>query len=166
MFTARSGKQLSLFLAGAAFLGLTTAVTRRSVTRKIRSAMPKTFTPSYLGEGFGKVESAEGTLFALEALSLATLNTMSFGIMAAGGTAWAFDISSMDDLKARAMRHRRGGATGETDQDAEDTIEDWMASVLGKAEDTKEERDTKEWMAKLLEKAKDKKDEVVEGKKE
>lgn len=156
MFNARSAKQLSLFFAGAAFLGLTTAVTRRSVARKIKAAMPRLFQPSYLGEG-AKVESAEGTLFALEALSLATLNTFSFGIMATGGLAWAFDISSLDDLRARARKHRRGVVGGsEVDKDAEDTIEEWMASVLGKDGDGKEERDAKEWMAKLLVKAKDK----------
>ncbi|KAH8907792.1 hypothetical protein BR93DRAFT_926814 [Coniochaeta sp. PMI_546] len=161
MFTPRSAKQLSLFFAGAAFLGLTTAVTRRSVARKIKAAMPRFFEPSYLGEGT-KVESAEGTLFALEALSLATLNTFSFGIMATGGLAWAFDISSIEDLRARARKHRRG-VTGTKDQDAEDTIEDWMASVLGKEGDDKEERDAKEWMAKLLVKAKDKQE--AEGQK-
>jgi hypothetical protein len=116
-----------------------------------------------------KVDSAEGTLFALEALSLATLNTFSFGIMATGGLAWAFDISSLDDLKARARKHRRGEGQGkkvEGDADAEDTIEAWMASVLGKSEgEGKEERDAKEWMARLLVKAKDKADAEGEGKK-
>lgn len=159
MFTPRSYKQLSLFLAGAAFLGLTTAVTRRSVARKIKAAMPRYYNPSYLPDGVApKVDSAEGTVFALEALSLATLNTFSFGIMATGGLAWAFDISSIEDLRARARKHQQT-RKGEKDEEAEDTIEQWMASVLGKTEgEGKEERDAKEWMAKLLVKAKDKAD--------
>ena len=167
MFTPRSAKQLSLFAAGAVFLGLTTAVTRRSVARKIHAAMPKFYQPSYLGEG-AKVESAEGALFAFEALSLATLNTFSFGIMAAGGLSWAFDISSIDDLRARAAKHKRG-IQGTKDGEAEDTIEEWMASVLGKdgeknaeGEGNKDERDAKEWMARLMAGAKAK---VEEGKK-
>lgn len=154
-------KQLSLFLAGATFLGLTTAITRRSVARKIAAAAPRFYHPSYLPEGVApKGNSAEGTVFALEALSLATLNTFSFAIMAAGGISWAFDISSIDDLRARARRAQMV-RTGETDAEAEDTIEAWMASMLGKSEgeEGKEERDAKEWMARLLVKAKDK----VEG---
>lgn len=171
-FTPRSYKQLSLFLAGATFLGLTTALTRRSVARKIRDAAPRFYEPSYLGAAAAASKktaadsSAEGTLFALEALSLATLNTFAFGIMAAGGLAWAFDISTLDDLRARARRHQKagGGTRVEGDEEAEETIEEWMASVLGKDEkEGREERDAKEWMARLLVKAKDKAEE--EGKK-
>ncbi|KAB5559996.1 hypothetical protein GE09DRAFT_1115217 [Coniochaeta sp. 2T2.1] len=166
IFTSRSAKQLSLFAAGAVFLGLTTAVTRRSVARKIHAALPKFYQPSYLGEG-AKVESAEGALFAAEALGLATLNTFSFGIMAAGGFSWAFDISSIDDLRARASKHKRG-IQGTKDGEAEDTIEDWMASVLGKdgEEDGegKDERDAKEWMARLLVGAKAKAEAKKDGK--
>lgn len=174
MFTPRSMKQLTLFLAGATFLSLTTAVTRRSVVRKIRAAAPRFYHPSYHpppeggGRPKGAAESAEGTLFALEALGLATLNTFSFAIMATGGLAWAFDVSSLDDLRARARRHQLAGRTGEDDAEAEDTIEEWMASMLGKGgeaeEEGKEERDAKEWMATLLVRAKDKV-EAEEGKK-
>jgi hypothetical protein len=125
----RSLKQLTLFAAGAGFLALSSAITRRSVARKIKAAAPKFYQQSHITPG-ARADHAEGGLIALEALSLATLNTFSFGIMAAGGLAWAFDISSIDDLRARAMRHARDGA-GVQDEEGEKVIEEWMGNLMG-----------------------------------
>ena len=76
-------------------------------------------------------------MIALEALNLATLNVVSFAVMAAGGLSWAFDVSSVEDLRGMARRHITGQG-GKTDEAAEREIEEWAARVLlgkGKTED-------------------------------
>lgn len=72
-------------------------------------------------------------MVALEALSLATLNVLSWTMMVAGGALWAFDISSMDDLRRKV---RKGmGIEGRTEQDAEEEIEEWLATVLARRDE-------------------------------
>ncbi|OTB17147.1 hypothetical protein K445DRAFT_42784, partial [Daldinia sp. EC12] len=122
----RSLRQLGLFFAGAGFLTLSTIITRRAITRKRLATIPKFYHQS--NQQVSKMES-DSSLIALEALNLATLNVMGFGIMMTGGIAWAFDISSVDDLRTMARRHY--GATGaRTDEEAEREIEEWVAKVL------------------------------------
>jgi hypothetical protein len=128
IFSQRSMKQLGLFWAGAGFLALSTVITRRSVARKIRATIPSFFRPS--NQPVTKVDS-DSSLIALEALNLATLNVVGFGIMLTGGVSWAFDISSVDDLRAYARRHIGPGG-GKTDEEAEREVEEWVAKVLGK----------------------------------
>ncbi|KAK6952506.1 hypothetical protein Daesc_007046 [Daldinia eschscholtzii] len=126
ILSQRSLKQLGLFFAGAGFLTLSTIITRRAITRKRLATIPKFYHQS--NQQVSKMES-DSSLIALEALNLATLNVMGFGIMMTGGLAWAFDISSVDDL--RTMARRQYGATGaRTDEEAEREIEEWVAKVL------------------------------------
>lgn len=80
-------------------------------------------------------------MIALEALNLATINVISFGIMATGGLAWAFDISSVDELKERARASIRGQA-GALDADAEREFEEWAAKVLTKFGKTASEEES------------------------
>ena len=68
-------------------------------------------------------------LLAIEALNLATLNTVSFFTMLTGGAAWAFDISSIDDLRRMARSHI-GPPGAQTDDALEREIEEWAAKVL------------------------------------
>jgi high-affinity Fe2+/Pb2+ permease len=68
-------------------------------------------------------------MIAAEALGLATLNVFSFGIMLTGGIAWAWDISTLEDLRTRA-RQKLYGEAGALDEDAEKQMEEWMAKVL------------------------------------
>lgn len=81
--------------------------------------------------------SGDSSLIALEALNLATLNTIGFGIMMTGGVSWAFDVSSIDELRKLARRHI-GPEGGKTDEDAEREIEEWVAKILSRR-DTKEQ---------------------------
>ncbi|WYZ39184.1 hypothetical protein EsH8_III_001098 [Colletotrichum jinshuiense] len=129
LFASRAGKQLGLFFAGAGFFLFSTMITRRAVTRKQLAAFPKFYQPSH--SPAGKQGNPEGSLIALEALNLATLNVVSFAIMMTGGTAWAFDISSVQDLRYMARRSIQGAA-GQTDEAAEREFEEWAAKVLTK----------------------------------
>lgn len=84
---------------------------------------------------------------AFEALQLATLNVMSAAIMVAGGVAWALDISTIDDLRARARRSIDEAADMGLDPEAEKQVAEWMAKTLGldvDAEKQKEEAEAKE----------------------
>ncbi|KAI1772731.1 hypothetical protein F4818DRAFT_137952 [Hypoxylon cercidicola] len=126
ILSQRSLKQLGLFFAGAGFLSLSTLITRRAVARKHMMTVPKFYSQS--NRTVNKMQS-DSSLIALEALNLATLNVFGFGIMATGGLAWAFDISSVDDLRRMARRHI-GPEGGQTDEEAERQIEEWVAKVL------------------------------------
>ncbi len=123
-------KQLGLFFAGASFLSLSTLITRRAVVRKRLATIPSFYQPSNRPV---TTLGSDSSLIALEALNLATLNVIGFGIMCTGGLAWAFDMSSIDDLRRRA-RGRIGPTGGYTDEEAEREVEEWVAKILGRKE--------------------------------
>ncbi|KAI1328688.1 hypothetical protein F5Y16DRAFT_147438 [Xylariaceae sp. FL0255] len=131
----RSLKQLGLFFGGAGFLALSTLITRRSVSKKLVATIPKFYHQS--NRPVDKI-SSDSSLIALEALNLATLNVMGFAIMMTGGAAWAFDISSIEDLRAMA-RKQIHGPRGKTDEEAEQEIEEWVAKVLLRKEKKEQE---------------------------
>ncbi|TDZ44813.1 hypothetical protein CTRI78_v009303 [Colletotrichum trifolii] len=144
IFPSRVSKQLGLFFAGAGFLFFSTMITRRSIVRKQLAAFPKFYQPSH--SAAGKHGNPEGSMIALEALNLATLNVISFGMMMTGGVAFAFDITSIEDLRAMARRSIRGAA-GQTDEAAEKEFEEWAAKVLtkfGKTPDAGEDEAAKQ----------------------
>ncbi|KAI1851993.1 hypothetical protein JX266_002846 [Neoarthrinium moseri] len=124
----RSLRQMGFFFAGAGFLGLSTLITRRAVARKIVATIPRFYEPS--NRPVGKIDG-DGGFVAVEALGLATLNVFGFAIMSTGGLSWAFDISSVDELRSLARRHTRGGV-GETDEAAEQQIAEWAMDILQK----------------------------------
>lgn len=70
---------------------------------------------------------------AFEALNLATLNVFSVGMMAAGGALWAFDISSLEDMR-KMVRTNMGMDEVPRDQESEEEIEEWVASILSRKE--------------------------------
>ncbi|KAK5635774.1 hypothetical protein RRF57_011486 [Xylaria bambusicola] len=126
ILSQRSLKQLGLFFAGAGFLSLATFITRRSIARKQIATIPKFYTQSNRPvDNMG----SDSSLIALEALNLATLNVLGFGIMMTGGVSWAFNISSIDDLRRLARKHV-GPSGGRTDEEAEREVEEWVANVL------------------------------------
>ncbi|KAK6224931.1 hypothetical protein QIS74_03258 [Colletotrichum tabaci] len=129
LFQSRATKQLGLFFAGAGFFLFSAMITRRSVVRKQLAAFPKFYQPSHYAAG--KQGNPEGGMIAFEALNLATLNVFSFAMMMTGGAAWAFDVSSVDDLRDMAQRSIRGSAA-QTDEAAEREFEEWAAKVLTK----------------------------------
>lgn len=62
-------------------------------------------------------------------------------MMLGGGILYAFDISSLDDMR-RSVRASIGVDGPRTDEDVEKEIEEWIASVLnrGSKTDTEEKR--------------------------
>lgn len=129
----RALKQLTLFLAGSTFFALSSLITRRAVVRRYAATVPRFYAPSNRA-----TQAVNGHLEAFEALNLATINVMSFMVMLAGGTFWAFDISSMDDLRRKLRRKDKGElgvARGE--KGAEEEWEKWLAETLGRRYDKK-----------------------------
>ncbi|EFX01957.1 hypothetical protein CMQ_5028 [Grosmannia clavigera kw1407] len=156
IFSRRSLGQLGLFFAGATFVALSTTVTRRAVARRKLEAQLKFFQQSggtvskgggaaidsSLGDGAIAASAAadpnpapQGSLVALEALNLASLNVVSFFIMLAGGLSWALDLSSVDDLQHLSQRNLRGSLTGNYDvkaeEEAERELSEFMTRIMG-----------------------------------
>lgn len=130
----RTAKQLGLFFAGAAFLTTSALISRRAVNRKMIAHYPKLFHPSHHGPKpppRSPQDKSDDQLVAVEALGLATLNVMSFGVMLTGGVMFAFDISNVEDLRRRA-RASLYGPNGVLDEAADQQVEDWIADVLSR----------------------------------
>ncbi|KAK0628706.1 hypothetical protein B0T17DRAFT_459145, partial [Bombardia bombarda] len=134
-FSERSIKQASIFFGGAGFLAMSILLSRRAVARHIRKSRIQFYQPNHFSQAAKESQIAQAAagrepLVALEALNLATLNTVSFFIMLFGGAAWALDVSSLDDLrhKARASLY---GAAGATDEEAEREVAAWVYKVMG-----------------------------------
>lgn len=83
----------------------------------------------------------DNSLIAVEALGLATLNVFGFGIMTTGGLSWAFDVSSVAELRGMA-RKTLGEDGSKTDEEAEREVEEWVAKMLFK-KDGKDKGDQK-----------------------
>lgn len=139
IFSARSRKQLSLFFAGASFFALSTLVTRRALVRRYKASLPRFYQPSNQPSG-----NVNGALEAFEALNIATINVLSVGMMASGGLLWAFDISTTDELR-RKIRGGMGidGPEG-SEKNAEEDIEEWIATVLARKEEKQKKKEAKD----------------------
>lgn len=122
----RAQRQLGLFFAGAGFSIATLLITRRALIRRYKATLPKFYHPSN-----GPGPEINGSLEAAEALSLATINVFSVGMMGVGGLLYAFDISTVADMR-RDVRSRMGLDGIQTDQEAEEEIEELFASILEK----------------------------------
>ncbi|KAL1866435.1 hypothetical protein VTK73DRAFT_4714 [Phialemonium thermophilum] len=133
--TPRSLRQLGLFFAGAGFLTWSTLLTRRAVVRRQIAAFPKFYHPSHRAPTTFE-RKPEDALIAFEALGLATLNVVSFAVMATGGLSWAFDVSSLDELRMRVRPRIIGGSAGAgvgadiTDEEAEKEFAEWMSRTF------------------------------------
>ncbi|KAL2149897.1 hypothetical protein VTH82DRAFT_7573 [Thermothelomyces myriococcoides] len=138
-FSARSLRQLSFFLGGAGFFYFSVMLSRRAVTRHRLASRLKYYESNNMATGWGLLKDEEllrtmprhrDPLVALEALSLATLNTAAFAVMAAGGVSWGLDISSLDDLK-RYARRKAVQFRGERDEAAEREVAEWLMKTFG-----------------------------------
>lgn len=126
--TARTIRQFSLVLAGTAFVGLSTLVTKRALVRRYKAVLPKFYQPN------NRPTPVNGGFEAFEALSLATINVFSWGVLMTGGTLWALDISSMEDLRTKFREKMGIDAGGKAKQDADEEMEEWLATVLARKE--------------------------------
>lgn len=68
---------------------------------------------------------------AFEALNLATLNVFSFGMMTAGGVMYALDVNGLEDMRRLMRGGLEGVAEGKSDEELENEVTEWVASVLG-----------------------------------
>lgn len=125
----RQLKQLGLLFAGAGFMAASIAVARRSVLRRQLESLPK-FYSSNRAQLQQPVDSGERGLMAVQALGLATLNVMSFGVLLTGGISWAFDLCSLAELRGRtqAALRRQGGDFASPEDEQE--MEKMMSSIL------------------------------------
>ena len=140
----RSVKQLRLFLAGCTFFTLSAFITRRALARKYVSTFPRFYHPSNQPPSV----TINGRLDAYEALSIATINVISFAVMMTGGTLWAFDISSMDELRQKVSRRKLVlDGTGKTEKDeaAEEEWKEFLGKALGKKESKTRSENDEEW---------------------
>lgn len=128
----RQLKQFGLFCAGAGFLAASVAVSRRSVLRMRKISYPHFYwsnrTPA------SRMDSSDKGLIAVRALGLATLNVTGFGIMLVGGISWAFDLSSIQELRqrTRASLMRPGNFSTEDEKKVEAEMEKIMDAVYEK----------------------------------
>ncbi|KAF5703369.1 hypothetical protein FGLOB1_9138 [Fusarium globosum] len=124
----RSIRQFGLLLTGAGFLAASVAVSRRSVLRMRHDSFPKFYTSN---RHQVKFDSGDKSLLAVQALGLATLNVMSFGVMLVGGISWAFDLSSIEELRQRtqAVTRRPGMVSPEDEKAMEELIEGLMGKM-------------------------------------
>lgn len=70
-------------------------------------------------------------MIAFEALSLATLHVMGFGIVLTGGASWAFDLSNVEDLREMARvstKNSSGSMSAEQEKEIEEMVSKWLAT--------------------------------------
>lgn len=126
-FSQRARRQLGLFFAGAGFVALSTIVTRRALVRRYRATVPKFYQQSNQPN-----KITNGYMEALEALNLATVNVLSYAMMLTGGVLYAFDISSLDDMR-RNVRSKMGNGDGaQVNDEEEKEIEKFFVDILEK----------------------------------
>ncbi|KAM0246705.1 hypothetical protein ACHAQJ_010120 [Trichoderma viride] len=123
-------KQFGLFFLGAAFTAASVGVSRRSVVRRQRDSFPKFYTSNQPGPQDGN--NSEGALLGVHAFGLATLNVSSFAVLLTGGLSWAFDLSSVEDLRVRtkaALQRPGGEVSPEDEKEFEQMIDNLMAKL-------------------------------------
>jgi hypothetical protein len=132
LFSRRSLRQLGMFFGGATLLALSVMVSRRSVIRHTTASQLRFYQQNHWSEqAVGKDKNRKDPTVALEALNLATLNVVSFAIMFTGGLSFAFDISSMEELRAKARKTLfEGTSNTEVDAAAEREVAEWLSKVL------------------------------------
>ncbi|MCJ1303759.1 hypothetical protein MMC08_006570 [Hypocenomyce scalaris] len=137
IFSPRSRRQLSLFLAGSTFFTLSILTTRRSLLRRHRLTRPSFYHPSNQPPRV----PVNGAMEAFEALTIATMNVTSFAMMMTGGALWAFDISSLEDLRRKVRGGLGVDGTGRGESDVEQEFEEWLATVLARKEEKEKARE-------------------------
>lgn len=124
--TKRVGRQLTLYLAGATFLLLSTRLARRSMQRRYVS-----ITPKYYTHNSHQKLNFNGGQDAFEALSIATMGVMSIGMIVMGGSMFALDVVNVEELRDLS-RIKFGGEDRKSDQEVEEELEEWVATILSR----------------------------------
>ncbi|KAI9163354.1 hypothetical protein HJFPF1_04962 [Paramyrothecium foliicola] len=136
---ARQFRQLGLFFAGAGFMAASVAVSRRAVLRRQLESFPKFYASN---RSAMKLDPSDRSLLAVEAFGLATLNVMSFGVFITGGLSWAFDLSSVTELRQRTRAAlSKPGLVNPEDEKELEAMMDSLLAKLGMEKPTKPEED-------------------------
>ena len=125
----RSLKQLGLCAAGIGSIILSTVITRRAVKKHLVIGQMKMFQQS--NRTFVSDKKGEGSLLAVEALQIATMNMASWAVMAVGGVSWALDVSSIEELRRYTRAHTRGDPD-QTDEEAEEKLQADLVQLMSK----------------------------------
>lgn len=116
---SRFRKQLNILFAGAGFVLLSARITRRAVNRRVRWAKPTYFRPNMQHPE----QKINGTLEAMEALSVATVNVFSWSFFLIGGAMLASDTSNLEEIRGRL---RLRGVTEEEQKDSHQLLGEWI----------------------------------------
>lgn len=126
----RLARQLALPLFGAVFVLLSIRLTRRAVARQRAATLP----PFYHSNMQPPAQAPSGARDAVEALQLASLNVFSVTVFLVGGGAFALDVSTLDELRAKFRANQRGHEWEEKNRAAEEEWEEWAVGVLARKE--------------------------------
>ena len=133
----RSRRQLSLFFLGATALTLSSVFTRSSLVARYRIVQPRFYQQSNQGVEY----AVNGPLEAFQALQIATLTVGSSAVMIGGGLLWAFDISSVNDLRARIRNAMGVRHVAKSEREIEAELEAWIAGELRSRREAKEKKE-------------------------
>jgi hypothetical protein len=118
-----------IFGAGALFFAFSLLITRRAFNRR-RLASKAAFwqnAPDHIAQHSKQIN---GTLEALEALNLATINVLSLAVMGSGAALWYMDVNSLGELRQRlkvgAVEEDREGT-----KTAEREFQEWLEKADG-----------------------------------
>ena len=143
--SSRARRQLGLFLGGASFFAVSAFITRRSLSRRYAASRPSFYQPSQRRQVDGQASrrgeetgEANGAMEAFEALNIATINVTSFAMMLTGGMLWVFDISSLADMRTKVRAAM--GVLDRDDNDADEEMEEWLATVLARRDEKEAKR--------------------------
>ncbi|KAF3921728.1 hypothetical protein ABW21_db0207090 [Orbilia brochopaga] len=125
----RRRKQLSLYFAGTTFLLLSMAVARRSTRRRTLASIPKYYTPNTRTSEL----TFNGGADAFEALNIASLGVMSVGMISVGAAMYMFDVVNVEETR-RLVRSRYGWEGRKSENEVEEELEEWIATVLARKE--------------------------------
>ncbi|KAJ5510236.1 hypothetical protein N7453_002339 [Penicillium expansum] len=125
---AQSNTNLKLFFGGMTFFALSVLVTRRAFHKKRMACMP----PFYTSSTYHQPHS-NSAADAFEALNLATLNVVSFGLMAGGAVGYALNINGLEDMRRVVRNGLQGGSDApvKTDEELETEVTEWVTKILG-----------------------------------
>src|ERR1700712_3963780 len=123
LFSPRSRKQFSIFLAGSYFCLISSVITRRAVTRRIQWAKPTFFRTNQQHPE----QKIDGGLEALEAITVATVNVFSWGIMFFGGVLWATDTSGIEEMRSKLRLRLR--LSEEEQKGSQEVVHEWVEAA-------------------------------------
>ncbi|KXG46174.1 uncharacterized protein PGRI_050300 [Penicillium griseofulvum] len=124
----QTNTNLKLFFGGMTFFALSVLVTRRAFHKKRIACIPPFYTSSVYHQPHS---NSAGDAF--EALNLATLNVISFGLMAGGAVGYALNINGLEDMRRFVRNGLQGGSDTpvKSDEELEEEVSQWVSKILG-----------------------------------